>query len=104
MTPHLQPIADTALAVVTVMAALWALGRGRGNCSCVDLGWAANFQARPRNAGRVWDTGLWSRSRHPNYFFESGIWVGFALVALGSPWGTLALLTAALVLHLRGAS
>lgn len=34
----------------------------------------AAFKANPQNRGRVCDTGLWARSRHPNYFFE---WVGW---------------------------
>ena len=32
--------------------------------------------------GKVCDVGLWRFSRHPNYFFEWLIWVGFALFAL----------------------
>jgi steroid 5-alpha reductase family enzyme len=31
--------------------------------------------------------GLWKYSRHPNYFFESVIWLGFFIFSLGSPWG-----------------
>lgn len=31
--------------------------------------------------------GLWRYSRHPNYFFESVIWIGFYIYACGSEWG-----------------
>lgn len=41
----------------------------------------AQFKARPVNRGRICDVGLWSRSRHPNYFFEWLVWVAFAVVA-----------------------
>lgn len=34
------------------------------------------------------DTGLWARSRHPNYFAEQGIWISFYLfsVAASGQW------------------
>jgi steroid 5-alpha reductase family enzyme len=44
------------------------------------------------NRGMVCRTGLWKYSRHPNYFFEWLIWVGFALFALDSPYGWIALM------------
>jgi len=46
------------------------------------------FKADPENRGRVLDHGLWRYSRHPNYFGESLVWWGFALIALstGSIW------------------
>lgn len=40
------------------------------------------FRADPRNAGRFIDTGLWSRSRHPNYVGEILLWIGVTLVAI----------------------
>ncbi len=40
----------------------------------------------------VCDEGLWAWSRHPNYFCEWLMWVGFALLAIGpSPAGWLAI-------------
>jgi len=45
------------------------------------------FKADPANKGKVCQAGLWHYSRHPNYFFEALIWVGFFLFALGSPHG-----------------
>lgn len=46
-----------------------------------------HFKRSPLNRGRVCRAGLWNWSRHPNYFFEWLVWVAFALVATGSPWG-----------------
>ena len=58
------------------------------------------FRKNPENRGRTYRRGLWGYSRHPNYFFEWMIWVGYAVFALGSPWGWLGLISPALMLYL----
>ena len=40
------------------------------------------FKADPRNRGRVCDVGLWSWSRHPNYFFEWLGWLTYPVIAI----------------------
>jgi steroid 5-alpha reductase family enzyme len=59
------------------------------------------FKGAPGNRGKVCEVGLWAYSRHPNYFFEWLMWVGYALVALFShPWGWVAFLSPLLMLWL----
>ena len=43
--------------------------------------------------GKVCNVGWWQYSRHPNYFFEWLVWVGFALTALTTTHGWLAVVS-----------
>jgi len=59
----------------------------------------AAFKRNPANRGKTCRAGLWNYSRHPNYFFEWLIWVGFALFAIDSPYGWAGLISPALILY-----
>lgn len=75
-------------------AALWLLGfvfEAGGDWQL------ARFKAQRRDAGQVLDTGLWSLTRHPNYFGHAAMWCGYALLSLAHPLGWLGLPVAAWV-------
>ena len=44
----------------------------------------AKFRSVPANRGRVMDKGLWSWSRHPNYFGDALMWWGFFAIAVSA--------------------
>lgn len=44
----------------------------------------ARFRADPVNAGRIMDRGLWSWTRHPNYFGDLCVMFAFWLIACGA--------------------
>jgi steroid 5-alpha reductase family enzyme len=58
---------------------VWALGFA---IEVVADSQKSRFSANPDNKGKFIQTGLWSRSRHPNYFGEIVLWVGVAIIAL----------------------
>ena len=51
----------------------------------------AAWRAVPANKGTTARNGLWGWSRHPNYFFEWLHWVAWAVIAVGSPHGWIAI-------------
>jgi steroid 5-alpha reductase family enzyme len=58
------------------------------------------FKTLPENKGKVFKEGFWYFSRHPNYFFEFVVWIGYAVFALGTPGGWIGLFAAGLMLIL----
>ena len=69
-------------------AALWLLSVTGESLADIQL---TTFKRNPANRGHVCQRGLWNYSRHPNYFFEWFVWVAWAVYALASPMGWLAL-------------
>ena len=76
------------LAIIGVL--VWLAGFGLE--AMADLQ-KSRFRADPANKGTFISTGLWARSRHPNYFGEIVLWIGVALIAVpvlrGWQWVTL---------------
>lgn len=60
----------------------------------------ARFKADPNHRGKVCDTGLWRLTRHPNYFGEAVLAVGFWLFAVDEPWGVATVFAPALMIFL----
>ena len=81
-------IDPTALGAVYVIGAvMWAAGFA---IEVMADRQKSRFRADPANEGRFINTGLWARSRHPNYFGEILLWAGLAVMAIpylsGTQW------------------
>ncbi len=76
--------------------ALWITGLVGESIADAQL---SRFRGNPANRGQVCQEGLWAWSRHPNYFFEWMVWVGYAVFASGAPWGWTGWLSPLLMLH-----
>jgi len=42
------------------------------------------FKKNPDNQGKILQSGLWKYTRHPNYFGESLIWLGFGVMSISA--------------------
>jgi steroid 5-alpha reductase family enzyme len=58
------------------------------------------FKATNPDPKSVCQVGLWNYSRHPNYFFESIIWIGLFIFTLASPWGWTTIYAPAIITYL----
>ena len=87
MTSQSQSPVD---AFLVVGATLWVIGFG---IEVVADQQKTAFRKDPANAEKFIISGLWSISRHPNYFGEIILWIGIAVIALpvleGWQWVTL---------------
>jgi steroid 5-alpha reductase family enzyme len=92
---HLMPTVIVALACLPLVAALTNVGTAFGaldvvaavfTIAAIALEMVADNQLRrfnrTKSAGDLLTTGLWGRSRHPNYLGEIGFWWGLWLFAL----------------------
>ena len=83
-----SPARLVAVAVVGVL--LWLVGLDLRGGRRPQL---TAFKADPANKGKVMDRGLWSWTRHPNYFGDSCVWWGIWLVAASAWPGVLTVLS-----------
>lgn len=64
--------------VAVIGVVLWVIGFVFETVGDAQL---ARFKKDPANAGKVMDRGLWSLTRHPNYFGDAVQWWGIGLIA-----------------------
>jgi len=117
---HLIPTCQVFLAMVPAYVAVTRPGPGIGwlawlavaiGLAAVALELVADVQmhrfVRDRRPGEVMDRGLWSWSRHPNYFGEFGFWFAvalFGIAAAPADWWWLIIGAAAILAMFLGAS
>lgn len=77
------------LALAYIGGAVWLIGIGIEIIADAQL---KRFVSQPEHKGLLMQSGLWSRSRHPNYFGEVLLWWGIGIMALGVPYGWIGLL------------
>jgi steroid 5-alpha reductase family enzyme len=58
------------------------------------------FKLSHKNSSQVCNVGLWKYSRHPNYFFEWVIWIGFGLFILPTSYGWISIFSVAFMFYL----
>jgi steroid 5-alpha reductase family enzyme len=80
-TPGVGPIAVMGIIV-------WLVGLSFEAVGDMQL---ARFKKNPVNAGKVMDKGLWSLTRHPNYFGDALLWWGIGLVGAETGSGVIGL-------------
>lgn len=97
-TPFLVACLDTRPGVAALNwagVAVWAVAIIG---EAIADGQLKQFRSLPENKGKICQTGLWNYSRHPNYFFEWLVWVGFFLFCWDSPGGGFTVFCPALML------
>ena len=67
--------------VLVVGVAVWAIGVFFEAVGDHQL---RTFKADPANKGKIMDRGLWSWTRHPNYFGDAAVWWGMWLVSIAA--------------------
>jgi steroid 5-alpha reductase family enzyme len=73
--------ANTSIWILLIGTVLWIIGfyfEAKGDAEL------KAFKKNPENKGKILDTGLWSVSRHPNYFGESVMWWAIFIVSLSA--------------------
>lgn len=72
-------VAPQTFSLITAIGtAVWIFGF---LFECIADDQLRRFTKDPKNKGRIMDRGLWSWSRHPNYFGEVVLWWGIFLMA-----------------------
>lgn len=67
--------------LTTVVILLWMIGFAFESIGDKQL---KEFKSNPKNKGKLMTKGLWSLTRHPNYFGEATQWWGIYLISISN--------------------
>jgi steroid 5-alpha reductase family enzyme len=87
LSATLGPTPKVLLPVLVLGVAVWVMGV---LFEAVGDHQLRVFKADPANKGTIMDRGLWSWTRHPNYFGDASVWWGLWLVSIA---GAISLVT-----------
>ncbi|MCW2517483.1 MAG: putative rane protein [Mycobacterium sp.] len=79
LSASLGPTPRALVPVLIAGAVVWAVGV---LFEAVGDRQLRQFKADPANKGTIMDRGLWSWTRHPNYFGDSAVWWGLWLISI----------------------
>ncbi len=82
LSAYLGPTPRALVPVIVAGVALWVVGV---LFEAVGDHQLRQFKADPANTGTIMDRGLWSWTRHPNYFGDSAVWWGLWLISIAGP-------------------
>ena len=80
----------TSLGVIDYLGiSIWLCGFLFESVSDLQL---RRFKSDPSNKGKLLTTGLWSLTRHPNYFGDALLWWGIFVISLSLPYAFLGII------------
>ena len=88
---------DSISPLLLLGALVWLVGFLFETIADLQLTW---FIKNPNNKGKILMTGLWSYTRHPNYFGEVTVWWGIWIMIAGLSWSIVALVSPLLITFL----
>ena len=86
LSATLGPTPSALIPVLIIGVAVWVVGV---LFEAVGDRQLRAFKADSANKGKIMDRGLWSWTRHPNYFGDSAVWWGLWLISIAG-WSSLA--------------
>ncbi|MDJ0361194.1 DUF1295 domain-containing protein [Rhodococcus sp. H29-C3] len=88
---QVSAVAHGSIALVAAVGvALWSVGLAFEAIGDAQL---SAFKAASANRGKIMDKGLWSWTRHPNYFGDACVWWGIFLIGASAWPGVFTLLS-----------
>ncbi|HEY1085122.1 MAG TPA: DUF1295 domain-containing protein [Candidatus Saccharimonadales bacterium] len=95
---HINISTQEAISYWTILgAAIWTAGFIFESVADMQL---KNHIKNRKNSKKLLTSGLWKYTRHPNYFGEATMWWGILVIACGTPYGWVGIITPVVITYL----